>query len=109
MSMIGSYPKAEVLAGPARRGAGPLPRNWRWWPRPGNRASRSASSPGGAACRPTSFGRDWYEITSWALQDVARCRPCGTRCAGVFEAQPGSWGARRLTVEVGGYFLSHER
>jgi len=26
------------------------------------------------------------------------CKVCGTRCAGVFEDEPGTWGARYLPV-----------
>ncbi len=53
-----------------------------------------------AGCGGLLIGRDWYEITAWELGPDGRCLSCGTRCAGVFEAQPGSWGQRRLPVRL---------
>lgn len=53
------------------------------------------------ACGECVVGRDWYEITSWALDDNGCCRSCGARCAGVFEESHGSWGARRTPIEFG--------
>ena len=54
------------------------------------------------ACGKCVIGRDWFEITSWALDESGCCRSCGARCAGVFEEGPGSWGARRMPIEFGG-------
>jgi pyruvate formate lyase activating enzyme len=54
-------------------------------------------------CGEILVGRDWYVLSTWGL-DVfdrqAACRSCGSRVAGVFEKQPGSWGARRQPVHV---------
>ncbi|MFQ5577637.1 MAG: AmmeMemoRadiSam system radical SAM enzyme [Anaerolineae bacterium] len=52
------------------------------------------------ACRKTLIGRDWYVLTAWNLTADGRCRFCGAPCAGVFEAAPGAWGARRLPVRL---------
>jgi pyruvate formate lyase activating enzyme len=51
-------------------------------------------------CGSMVIGRDWYEITGWALDDAGRCRKCGTRTAGVFDGPPGTWGRRRLPVRL---------
>ncbi|MFP6605082.1 MAG: AmmeMemoRadiSam system radical SAM enzyme [Myxococcota bacterium] len=51
-------------------------------------------------CGETLVGRDWYELTGWGLAEAGRCRRCGTSCPGVFEARPGSWGARRQPVRL---------
>ncbi|MBW2272095.1 MAG: AmmeMemoRadiSam system radical SAM enzyme [Deltaproteobacteria bacterium] len=51
-------------------------------------------------CGECLVGRDWYEITRWNLSDDGHCGSCGTRCAGVFEAGHGSWGPRRLPVQL---------
>ncbi|MGB5085554.1 MAG: hypothetical protein WBO09_13330 [Methylocystis silviterrae] len=53
------------------------------------------------ACGARVIGRDWYVITSWALDDKGCCRSCGARCAGVFEESRGAWGARRMPIEFG--------
>jgi len=53
-----------------------------------------------SGCGQRLIGRDWYEMTEWSLTDDARCRSCGTLCAGVFERQPGRWGGRRLPVRL---------
>jgi pyruvate formate lyase activating enzyme len=52
------------------------------------------------ACGEKLIGRDWYTLTAWALDERGRCRRCGARCAGVFEAKPGAWGARRQPVRL---------
>ena len=46
------------------------------------------------------IGRDWYDITSWTMTADGRCAKCGAACGGVFEANPGAWGARRLPIRV---------
>jgi pyruvate formate lyase activating enzyme len=55
------------------------------------------------ACGATLIGRDWYEITQWKLTPDGDCKACGTHCAGVFEAAPGSWGARRMPIRLAGF------
>jgi pyruvate formate lyase activating enzyme len=51
-------------------------------------------------CGNRLIGRDWYELTAWNLTADAACRFCGMPCAGVFDARPGSWGARRFPVRM---------
>jgi len=52
------------------------------------------------ACRRKLIGRDWYVMTEWHLTPDGLCLYCGTPCAGVFDAQPGNWGAKRLPVRL---------
>jgi pyruvate formate lyase activating enzyme len=52
------------------------------------------------ACDTTLIGRDWYELTAWALTADGRCSNCGAACPGLFEAKPGRWGAKRRPVRV---------
>jgi pyruvate formate lyase activating enzyme len=54
-------------------------------------------------CGQKLIGRDWYNMTVWNLAAAGRCRRCNTRCAGVFEDRPGTWGARRLPVRMARY------
>ncbi|HJU44150.1 MAG TPA: AmmeMemoRadiSam system radical SAM enzyme, partial [Vicinamibacterales bacterium] len=49
-------------------------------------------------CGAALIGRDGYTITNWQLTSEGSCRSCGTRCAGVFDAQPERWGSRRQPV-----------
>jgi pyruvate formate lyase activating enzyme len=51
-------------------------------------------------CGAKLIGRDWYHLSTWHLTEDGRCRTCGTPCAGVFEAAPGTWGARRMPVRL---------
>jgi len=51
-------------------------------------------------CGERVIGRDGYEITRFRLDGTGACLGCGTRCAGVFEAAPGAWGARREPVRL---------
>ena len=55
------------------------------------------------ACGATLIGRDGYTITAWALSAGGACEACGATCPGVFEAQPGTWGARRRPVRLADY------
>jgi pyruvate formate lyase activating enzyme len=52
------------------------------------------------ACGARLIGRDGYTLTAWNLDAAGACRRCGTPCAGVFEARPGDWGARRQPVRL---------
>jgi len=51
-------------------------------------------------CNHKLIGRDWYTITTWNLDENGCCPECGTTCAGVFEAEPGHWGAKRMPVRI---------
>jgi pyruvate formate lyase activating enzyme len=54
-------------------------------------------------CGETLVGRNWYVLSNWGL-DVhggqAACRSCGSSVAGIFEAQPGTWGARCQPIRI---------
>ena len=53
-------------------------------------------------CGELLIARDWYELKQWRLDATGRCRQCGWQCPGVFEAEPGVWGAQRLPVRLAG-------
>jgi pyruvate formate lyase activating enzyme len=69
----------------------------------GNVRDSRGSSTYCHACGALLIGRDGYELHTWAL-DVdtggATCRACGAAIAGVFEAVPGDWGARRDPLRI---------
>ena len=54
-------------------------------------------------CGNRLIGRDWYVLSDWNLTADGRCASCGTPLAGVFEARPGTWGARRQVVRMTAY------
>ncbi len=49
-------------------------------------------------CGQKLIGRDWYQLSDWNLTPDGNCNACGTPLAGVFDAQPGDWGAKRQPV-----------
>jgi len=51
-------------------------------------------------CGGLLIGRDWYELTAWALTAAGSCRHCGAACPGVFESEPGGWGRRRMPLRL---------
>jgi pyruvate formate lyase activating enzyme len=53
-------------------------------------------------CGQLLIGRNWYTLTAWELTPELECPSCGTACAGVLERQPGTWGAKRQPVFIGG-------
>jgi len=55
------------------------------------------------ACGERLIERDWHTLGRWRLDAHGACASCGTPVAGVFEAKPGAWGARRLPVRLGDY------
>jgi pyruvate formate lyase activating enzyme len=65
----------------------------------GNVHDRVGDATHCASCDATLIQRDWYELVSWNLHD-GRCSECGHALAGVFEAQPGQWGARRAPLRI---------
>jgi pyruvate formate lyase activating enzyme len=54
-------------------------------------------------CGKELIGRNWYVLSGWNLTPDGKCRYCGTPCAGVFEARPGTWGARRQPVRLASF------
>ncbi|MGH7288983.1 MAG: AmmeMemoRadiSam system radical SAM enzyme [Myxococcota bacterium] len=66
----------------------------------GNVHDEDGGSTACQACGEKLIGRDWYVLTAWNLDAKGCCPRCGTRCAGVFEAEPGDWGARREPVRL---------
>jgi pyruvate formate lyase activating enzyme len=65
----------------------------------GNVHDREGDTTSCAQCGTELIARDWYEIVRWNLHD-GRCPECAASCAGVFEPNPGAWGARRLLVKM---------
>jgi len=51
-------------------------------------------------CGKALIVRDWYVINEWNLAPGGTCPDCGTQCHGVFEDQPGNWGAKRMPVRL---------
>lgn len=49
-------------------------------------------------CGIRLIGRDWYSMTEWKLAGSGICATCGTSIPGVFDPEPGHWGARRQSV-----------
>ena len=52
------------------------------------------------SCGQVLIERDWYELGAWNLDDHGSCNRCRTTLPGVFEPQPGTWGARRQPVRI---------
>ncbi len=66
----------------------------------GNVHDKSASSTYCQGCGEILIGRDWYQLSDWNLDTKGHCKSCGEACAGIFEAQPGNWGAKRKPVAM---------
>jgi pyruvate formate lyase activating enzyme len=52
------------------------------------------------SCHTRLIGRDWYVLSDWNLDEKGCCKKCGAVCAGVFEDKPGTWGDKRLPVQL---------
>ena len=57
-------------------------------------------------CGEVLIGRDWYELSTWAISFegnyTGNCAHCGTPVPGVFDGPPGDWGRKRMPVSFGG-------
>jgi pyruvate formate lyase activating enzyme len=51
-------------------------------------------------CGAALIERDWYIIRAWRLTSEGRCPDCGAACAGLFDGEPGRWGAKRRVVRL---------
>lgn len=51
-------------------------------------------------CGKLLIGRVGYDLTQWNIREPGNCAFCDTAIAGVFEARPGKWGARRHPVHL---------
>jgi pyruvate formate lyase activating enzyme len=60
-------------------------------------------------CAAPLIQRDWFELRSWGMSEGGTCRRCGARCPGLFEAEPGRWGSRRLPVRMPSSFSPPRR
>jgi len=67
--------------------------------------------PGGQStycpgCGAKAIGRSGYDLSVWGINcsgHTGTCSACGRAIAGVFEQQPGAWGARRQPVNIAAY------
>jgi len=66
----------------------------------GNVHNQAGDSTWCHQCGELLIGRDWYVLSDWKLTADGKCAACGTPCAGVFEARPGNWGAKRQPVRL---------
>ena len=51
-------------------------------------------------CGDVVIERDGYRLGRYGLDDLGRCRSCGTLLAGVFDGPAGTWGPRRQPVRL---------
>jgi pyruvate formate lyase activating enzyme len=68
----------------------------------GNVHDETGGSTWCPGCGARLIGRDWHQITRWNLTAEGHCPHCNTRIAGLFEANPGNWGRKRVPVRFGG-------
>jgi len=66
----------------------------------GNVHDRAGGSTWCPDCGALLIERDWYQLGRWGMTPDACCSACGLKIPGVFTAQPGTWGARRLPVRL---------
>ncbi|MDH5718463.1 MAG: AmmeMemoRadiSam system radical SAM enzyme [Spirochaetia bacterium] len=52
------------------------------------------------SCGKKVIGRNWYEMTAYFLDEKGNCIYCSEKIAGIFDKKPGSWGSKRLPVQI---------
>jgi pyruvate formate lyase activating enzyme len=66
----------------------------------GNVHDKTGGSTWCPGCGALLIERDWYELGRWGLTPDGVCAGCGLEVPGVFAARPGTWGGRRLPVNM---------
>ncbi len=66
----------------------------------GNVHHRESDTTYCTGCGAAVIERDWYRLLAYRLDAHGRCTACGTALAGRFAAAPGTWGRRRLPVQI---------
>jgi len=69
----------------------------------GNIRHEAADSTYCPHCGTQLIGRNGYELTRWALDKTGHCPDCNEPIPGVFEENPGCWGARYMPVNMSEY------
>ncbi len=64
----------------------------------GNVRDANGQSTYCSGCDAVLIGRSGYTLSTWKLDPKGCCLECGRRCPGVFDAEPGDWGSRRMQV-----------
>jgi pyruvate formate lyase activating enzyme len=66
----------------------------------GNIHDFSGSSTYCRRCGELLIGRNWYELSAWNLMPGGECQKCDTKCAGIFDGPPGTWGRKRQVIDI---------
>jgi pyruvate formate lyase activating enzyme len=66
----------------------------------GNVHDREGDTTWCHTCGTALIVRDWHRLLEWHLREEGRCARCGVACPGVFEREPGRWGAKRQPVAL---------
>ena len=66
----------------------------------GNVYDRVGGSTFCPSCHEMVIERDWYRLGFWGLTADGHCHACGTKIAGIFEAESGHWGPKRVPVRL---------
>jgi len=67
----------------------------------GNVADKNTNSTWCPNCGHLLIERHSYQLGKWGITPKACCEKCNHSIPGVFEAQPGNWGAQRMPVRMG--------
>nr|WP_298861455.1 AmmeMemoRadiSam system radical SAM enzyme [uncultured Gimesia sp.] len=57
-------------------------------------------------CQQTLIERNWYQLGKYALNQNC-CEHCGTQISGFFSDKPGTWGQKRLPVDIQDFLKKH--
>ncbi|GLW29083.1 AmmeMemoRadiSam system radical SAM enzyme [Actinoplanes regularis] len=68
----------------------------------GNVHDRDGQTTTCTGCGAAVIVRDWFLLETYALDDDGRCQRCHTRTPGRFDGPAGSWGPRRLPIQLAG-------
>jgi pyruvate formate lyase activating enzyme len=66
----------------------------------GNVHDRAGGSTWCHRCGALLIERDWFELGRWGLSSEGCCSECGERLPGVLAPRPGTWGSKRMPVQL---------
>ena len=72
----------------------------------GNVHDKSGESTYCQNCGSLLIGRDWFELSDWNLMNNGLCKFCKFQCPGKFDSLPGTWGAKRQSIQIKSSLIS---
>jgi len=66
----------------------------------GNKEDKEGSSTICSKCKKVLIERSYYKMLTYNLDSFGKCKFCGHVCEGKFDDKVGTWGAKRIPINI---------